>query len=61
MRKYVAYIFLLISGTNQLSKQIFDALGSKLHEELKRLYPNPGVVSIPVLLVFKNIGLFINL
>ncbi|CAB4435588.1 unnamed protein product [Rhizophagus irregularis] len=31
-------------GTNQLSKQIFDALGSKLHEELKRLYPKPGIV-----------------
>lgn len=53
MRKYVDYIFLLISGTNQLSKQIFDALGSKLHEELKRLYPKPGIVSILFLLVFK--------
>ncbi|PKK77818.1 HIT-like protein [Rhizophagus irregularis] len=31
-------------GINQLSKQIFDALGSKLHEELKRLYPKPGIV-----------------
>ncbi|RIA92543.1 HIT-like domain-containing protein [Glomus cerebriforme] len=31
-------------GTNQLNKQIFDAVGSRLHEELKRLYPNPGVV-----------------
>jgi hypothetical protein len=51
-----------MSGTNQLSKQIFDALGSKLHEELKRLYPNPGVVSITFLLVFFKISvLFINL
>ncbi|GES75800.1 transcription factor bHLH140 [Rhizophagus clarus] len=39
-------------GTNKLSKQIFDVLGSKLHEELKRLYPNPGVVGEAYPIIF---------
>jgi hypothetical protein len=56
---YIYLYILLISGTNQLSKQIFDAVGPKLHEELKRLYPSPGVVSTNVLHA-SSIFLFIN-
>ncbi|CAG8687912.1 11800_t:CDS:10, partial [Funneliformis mosseae] len=31
-------------NTNHLSKQILNAVGSRLPEEVKRLYPNPGIV-----------------
>ncbi|CAG8670853.1 5145_t:CDS:10 [Funneliformis caledonium] len=33
-----------IEYTNHLSKQILNAVGSRLPEEVKRLYPNPGIV-----------------
>ncbi|CAI2179242.1 2183_t:CDS:10 [Funneliformis geosporum] len=37
-------------NTNHLSKQILNTVGSKFPEEVKRLYPNPGIVgeSYPV-------------
>ncbi|CAG8781077.1 6743_t:CDS:2, partial [Racocetra persica] len=42
--KFLSYFTWLKPGVTPLGKSLYDVIGSKLFEEIKRLYPDPGVV-----------------